>query len=615
MMLTDNRNYLRIHNRSVLDNLQKQDERAVLVEESRKNIPTLKMNVNSKWQYLHSKYDPESEAERLIERMEGLEQYKHILFFGVGLGYHIKALLNRFPDMSYSIFEPNMNVLNAFLSYQKLYKKPFNQLKHILLSTEEEEIKIEMTKLYHSVGDKIFVFQLPVYDKIYHSALNIGLKCLKELLNDKRSSMITNAAFQKRWILNSVKNFPYLLQTPNILHDIERDAFRGKSAIIVAAGPSLSEEFEYLRGIKEKKLAYIFSVGSAVNALIENGIYPDAACTYDPTEKNQLVIQKVKNQQISSIPLIFGSSVGYETLESYPSPMLHMITSQDTIAPHLLNINQNIDIVLDAPSIAVVTFQLLSILGCNKIILAGQNLAYLNNERYSKGIKYEHISNILTEKELQEAILIKDVDGNDVYTTDGFNRMRSQLEWYIHSSPNISVFNTTKGGAHIEGTEFKVLSEVINDELDVNNQIKEDWYQFKNTYDVSYSQKQLVAMEAHRVECVTNIKKVEVELNKIASLTQKHQLHQLEKQFVKFDKRFSFMKMNLFYQGFIEPMIRVQNQRLSEESQALRYEKDLLKKAQRIIELFGQFIKDVDAHYDFISPHFTELREKVCRKM
>lgn len=46
-----------------------------------------------------------------------------------------------------------------------------------------------------------------------------------------------------------------------------------------------------------------------------------------------MVIQKVKDKNIANIPLIFGSTVGYETLADYNGPLLHMFTSQDTVAP------------------------------------------------------------------------------------------------------------------------------------------------------------------------------------------------------------------------------------------------------------------------------------------
>lgn len=177
---------------------------------------------------------------------------------------------------------------------------------------------------------------------------------------NEKNKIVTSFSFQKRWTINAIKNFPTIVKTPNILKDVERSQFKDKSAIIVAAGPSLNEEFENLRQIKDKGgLAYIFSVGSAINSLIDQGgIYPDATCTYDPQERNQMVIQKVKDKNITNIPLIFGSTVGYETLDDYNGPMLHMFTSQDTLAPpFLLREVDDFKVVYDAPSIAVVTYQ------------------------------------------------------------------------------------------------------------------------------------------------------------------------------------------------------------------------------------------------------------------
>ncbi len=100
--------------------------------------------------------------------------------------------------------------------------------------------------------------------------------------------------------------------------------------------------------------------------------------------------------------------------------------------------------VYDAPTIAVVTLQLLYELGFNRIILVGQNLAYRGKKRHSEGIDY---SRDLTDKEVEKGIYVKDVYGEDILTNLGFNSMRQQMEAYIKAFPNLKVINTTKGGA------------------------------------------------------------------------------------------------------------------------------------------------------------------------
>lgn len=613
MILIDNRNYLRLRNRPLLEMLAEREEHieTAVIEPSRRGLPTLKLTVDEKTQYVYSKYDPEKEVERLHKQKEIPDNTKHVLFFGAGLGYQIQALLNEYPDMNYSIYEPNQEALVQFFSHQNINDLRGDQLHKVFTTTDEKQIRSHIQQLYQSVGNDIYVYTLPVYEKLYVKELKAVMETMKEWLKGESSNLATEVSFQRRWTVNSIKNFPKVMQTPNVLHDVDRHAFEGKPAIIVAAGPSLSEEFENLRYIKEHGLAYIFSVGSAINSLIEHDIYPDAACTYDPGVHNQQVFRKLKEQQITNIPLVFGSSVGFETLENYPGSLLHMITNRDMVSPRLLDTSQNIDIVLDAPSIAVVTFQLLKLLGCRQIILVGQNLAYQNNRRYADGINYEAISNELSTKEIEKAIIIQDVFGNDIQTNDGFNLMRKDLEWYISTSPEVEVVNTTKGGAHIKGTTFISLDEVIQYKLTSKEVVLKGWHVVDNQYDTRYVGQQLYKMKEHQGKCQQLIESADRELKKIELMTQQRQLNRLEQRFAKFDQEFSKLKKNLYYQAMIEPMIGVQNQRLSDESQSIRYERDPIKKGNIVVRAFGAFLYAVEAHFQFVEPYYEELREQL----
>lgn len=443
----------------------------------------MKIKWNDKIRYLHSKYDPEHEAARLIEKWTNVEQYEQVLFVGIGLGYHIKQFANQYPAMKFSIYEPNPEVLVQFFTHINIKDWPLKNVQSIFTGTDKQQLTIEIQKLLNN-GKNILVIPLTAYETIYVNELTFIMKALKEQLLHERTNVATNAAFQKRWTINSIKNFPYVMKTPNILHDVNPSIFKDKPAIIVSAGPSLSEEFENLRYIKEHGLAYIFSVGSAINALISHDIYPDAACTYDPQAHNYRVIQIIKDKGITEIPLIFGSTVGYETLENYPGPMLHMLINQDTISSYFLHSNEskNLEILHDAPSIAVVTFELLCRLRASPIILVGQNLAYLQNRHYAEGISYGNGSEFISDDKLKNLPTVKNVYGEEVPTNEGFNQMRRQLELFIQSHPRVKVINTTKGGAHIEGTEFIELDQVMQQYL-TSKSVKNDWYKTTNQYE------------------------------------------------------------------------------------------------------------------------------------
>ena len=616
MILVDNRNVLRLKNRDLLNRMTEVEKNPktenIIVEPAKTGVQTLKILIDGKTQYVHSKYDPEKDAQRFVDKFEN-ENIKHVLFVGTGLGYHIKKFTEAHPGTKYSIYEPDEEVLLTYLGNAKLNELPLNNLMGIFTGIDEETFMGELKALLQSSNGVLKIITLPVYEKIYSEQIESIMKALVESMKIKKSTLVTNVSFQKRWTINSIKNFPKVLETPNILHDIDKNAFKGKPAIIVAAGPSLNEEFENLRYIKEHGLAYIFSVGSAINALIEHAIYPDAACTYDPQGHNYKVIQKIKENGISEIPLIFGSSVGYETLKDYPGKMLHMLINQDTIAPYYINNPEEIKVVNDAPSIAVVTFQLLKMLGCSQIILVGQNLAFQSNNRYAAGINHDFIKNELTEKEKKSLLNIKDVHGNDIQTNDSFNKMRNQLEMYIKVYQDLEVINTTIGGAHIEGTEFKFLSSVITEKLTETTKVKPYWFEGKNTYKLSYSEKQRGIIQSAKQRLNQEINsslKVLHDINNAASM---RRLKDLEETFVRFDKEFNKVKDNTFYKVYIEPMVRVQNQRLSEETQAVKYEKDIIKKGFSIVKLFEGFLKDCQEHILFLEPYIKEMHEDIIR--
>lgn len=616
MMLTDNRNYLRTYYRVLVDQLitleQATNEKSVVVEQAKTGVPTLKMTVNNKKQYVHSKYDPEKEAQRLVDELQNMEQYEHVLFIGAGLGYHIKMFLQKYPNIAFSIYEPNIEVLHAFLSQQSLMELSIKQLTHIFTSTDEQDLQLDAKKINQSIKGSTYIFTLPVYDNMYVEQTNIFIEAFKKTLQEKRSHLVTNFMFQQRWTINAIKNFPKVLQTPNVLCDIDKKTFQGKPAIIVAAGPALNEEFEHLKYIKEHGLAYIFSVGSAINSLIEHGIYPDAACTYDPSERNQIVFEKLKSLQIKEIPMIFGSPVGYETLENYPGNMLHMLTNQDTIAPRYIENFNKIQVVSDAPSIAVVTFQLLSLLGCNQIILVGQNLAFQNNIRYASGIDYQEATNELSQQEQQNALIVKDVYGNDIQTDDGFNQMRRQLELYIEVFNGVEVINTTKGGAHIKGTVFKPLEDIIQENWAQQTRVvTPNWYMADNQYDQHYIRKQINLIKDDEKQLQKSIQKATQIIRDIHKAVKLNKTKELDKSFPRLDKEMLKIRNNTYFQAFVEPMMRIHNERLVQETKELRFETNIIKKGKAVAHLMAGYLMNSEEMLRFVKPLVDEMKQNV----
>jgi hypothetical protein len=611
MILVDNINILKESYPEIWDKLklfENEENRLISeIEETRKGDKTLSINKDDNKIYLHSKYNPLREVEIIIESYKDIDENTSIIFYGTGLGYHIKLILDKYPNIKYYIYEPIPELMYRFLSNINLSNMKKGRI--MGLNIGFEGIESSLSRFVDVNRNNMQIVELPSHKQNFLDEYKRFNEIFSNIIKNKRSSLATNYSFQKRWIINSMKNFGEVLSTPNIIIE-KKGEFKDRPALLVAAGPSLNEEIENIRSIKENGLAYIFSVGSAINTLIYHDIYPDAACTYDPTVKNQMVFEMTKERNIREIPMMFGSSVGYETLESYLGKKYHMITSQDTISNYYLKNEdgKDMNIVQDAPSIAVVTIQLLYELGFSNILLVGQNLGYRGKEKYSGGISY---STELTEEEIEKGIWVKDVYGNEILTNEGFNSMRQQMEHYIKELPNIEVINTTQGGANIEGTKFIDLSNFINLKLK-EKIVEENWLEGNNTkYDKEHLNLKLRNMDRSYDRALKINKEYSNILDRLDKLINNRNFIQAEKMYTKLDKELKRIENNDFYKTFILPMNRVQYKILADSIDSLNDIRDPYVKGKTIIESFKRFMDICVEDIEMIDPIYEEMKEEI----
>ncbi|MDK2961312.1 MAG: hypothetical protein PWP20_438 [Eubacteriaceae bacterium] len=601
-MLADNIVYLKKHNPTLLNKLNdKQSVKnnlKVIKEDTKSGKSTLKIEKDGQGVYLNSKYDPEREARTIIDRLltniEQVERYQ-VIFWGLGLGYHIEHFSQRFPNVDFSIFEPSIAILNEFLDYKLLKKISGNHLKLLQCGNTENEITLFFNSLTKNTNKEIIFCELPSYQKVFEKERTVFFEHLQKVARATRVELNTNLAFKRRWILNSVINFSEVLKSANILMQ-NKEPFKKSSAILVSAGPSLDLEIENLKRIKEEKLAYIFSVGSSINTLIENDIYPDAMCTYDPQGVNQKVYEKVFAAEITAIPMIFGSSVGFETLQRYQGPKLHMITSQDTTAGYFLKpINdEELVKVSDAPTIAVVTLELLQKLEFREIILVGQNLAFRNDAYYASGIQYENQSNAYQKSSMLE---VESVTGEIIQTNESLNRLRFGLEARIPFS-EIPVINTTVDGAAIKGTVFKRLEDIIHEYNGCHYTDSLDSIQNKNIYDLTYMQERLTELQRSFKEYKELVDSMKQLLIKTDELVINKNLKQSEMMNVKINTVLNELEHNNYFKVYAMPINRVEHELLAVNLKRIRKDKIGLNKIREQIAYMDAYINQLIGGFD-----------------
>ncbi|MFA9458924.1 motility associated factor glycosyltransferase family protein [Halalkalibacter sp. AB-rgal2] len=602
-MLVDNIQYLRKHYRYIRELIQKYEpqlkKEPMESIQSRKGYPTLQITTNERQTFLHSKYDPLNEANKWIEQYaDQVDQYEHVLFYGIGFGYHIEEFMKRWPNKTFSLYEPSPAVFYHFMNQRKLTELPIQQMRHLFIEWTQESGSQFVQQFAREISKKVLLIPIPSYERIFPSQYEQFLTNYRDYVQLKSYSRNADYFFGKRWTVNSLMNVPTTLNTPNIFE--KKDVFKGKPVLIVSAGPSLQDEYENLRYIKEKKLAYIIAVGSANKALIAQDIMPDAVCTYDPQPHNFTVFKPMYEKNISSVPMIYGTTVGFETLDYYRGPKLHFVTTQDAVTPAITR-DESIPKIDDAFSIAIVTLQLMATLEAGSIILVGQNFAFRENLYYSNDINRGNESAELQEKDIKESLYVEDVHGGQVKTNSAFNQMRLSIESYIKRYANVNVTNTTKDGAKIEGAPFIPLEQVITEELTAAV-VKEEWYVDENNDRYLTMKDSIQSMYQSIIQFMKDCSNVFAALENIEhSLNQKNRA-KIELGFVEYDKAFKQFVSNQYGKVIIQPATRDVYKTFVDRLQEIKHIPDVFSKASSLLKESSLYMNACRLMFNELTP-------------
>jgi hypothetical protein len=470
-----------------------------------------------------------------------------------------------------------------------------------------------LTLFLKNMKEQTYLFLNPVYQRMFSEKTKLFIQSFREHVFNYRDQRITTESYEQMWTMNSMGNFVHVLETPSVFH-LKGDMFRGKPAILAAAGPSLQEEFERLKYIKENGLAYIFSVGSANKALLANSIKPDAVTTYDPTSYNYYVFEQFYEQAIDDVPMIFGSSVGYKVLFDFPGPRLHMITNQDTIAQNLLKeeqLPQRDEIIHDAPTITILTLEMVYKLGFNPIILVGQNFGYKNDQYYAQGISYSYRPTELQEHEKSDLLEVEGADGGFIKTTASHNLGRFQMEHCLSLWPQLNVINATKGGAKIKGAEYKPLEEIIEDGLK-EKVVLPDWHlQINRSYNFASVKGQADKLHDQYVQFPKVFESMEKDIRKLNLLVNYNESAQIRRMFPKLDNHMKDFLRNGYFDTVIRPMLRTQFDLLDKELLDIRRMTDPVEKAKKVVTIFGGLIYQAHEMFLKVNSIYSHLHQYI----
>lgn len=414
-------------------------------------------------QFLHSAYNPEREAEKLLQSELSKNQSGDVLvFYGFGLGYLPLEAARKYKNKTLVLVEPSVEWLSlAFssLDFSEIF------LQNNLIFCIEANIQ-GVLKLLENLGLKNCVF---IKNPIFQEHNKKYFQDLESLIqrNIQKDSINTRTlkVFSKLWFSNMSKNLFQLAEKEGI------SVFENKAtdlpAILIGAGPSLDRILPYINEIKKRCL--IICVDTALRSLLHYNVEPHFVVVTDPQYWNVRHLDRLtaKNTylitELAAYPSVFRFSCKKTFLCSSMFPFGQYLEKRTDYKGKLGT----------GGSVASSAWDFARYVGCKTIFLAGLDLGFPKKRTHTQNSTFEQ--NVFTQcnkTQSSENSHVKALYGaNTFYKTDyegkpvlTDNRMSMYAWWFeskISQYSNIDVLTITPESLSIPGVKISSLENLL----------------------------------------------------------------------------------------------------------------------------------------------------------
>ncbi|SQC03125.1 motility associated factor glycosyltransferase family protein [Clostridium tetanomorphum] len=312
-----------------------------------------------------------------------------------------------------------------------------------LLEEIENDKRVELIlgndkKFYERFSEKIYLVEdIFIYEPLLKS-LPSEYEEFKEVIksfyiakiNIKRYAHIA----KENEIINIKNNYKCIDEFLKNFH------IKNEVVVVACAGPSLEKDLKVMK--EKREHIKIFAVGKALDILMRNKIKPDMITVLDP---NEIVYEQIKGYENLDIPICFLSTASRWVTKAYKGPKYIFFNKP-------CEYNKSNIIVKTGKTVSVPTIDLAIKAGAKKVILCGQDLAFVNDKL--------HVGDI---ENVEKSVFYKSVlgvDGTYLNTTSGMLEFKKNIEELITENKDIEFINSSKG-AKIKGTIEKELHSCI----------------------------------------------------------------------------------------------------------------------------------------------------------
>lgn len=399
--------------------------------------------------------------DELINNLDGLQFDSLIIIFGLDSGAYLEFLYSELcAKNNVIIFEPNEEIFNSNRNL-KLKKNV-----KVILFTEETVKYITSMLINEYTFDNLYLHAFGNYKEIYADEYNKLIENIDSRYFAISGNILLSYRCKESFMRNSICNLKIINNSTPINSYLNCNM--NVPAIVVSAGPSLDLNIkELVKNIDKVKDYFIIATNRTFATLLKHGIKPDLLVVIDPSDA---IYDMMKDNLNQDIPLLFYEYSNRYLVEEYQGEKIYVSTTFSKVIDEVSDVYG----LAQGGSVAHTCIGMANFIGCNPIILVGQDLALTFDKHHSSGAIFD-IDNTFN---YEYTHLVKDVFGKDIKTTATFRVFKESMESYIKffkANRDVNFINASYG-ADIIGAPHEELKDILNTDnfLDKKTPLKAD---------------------------------------------------------------------------------------------------------------------------------------------
>ena len=418
---------------------------------------------------LHSLFEPVKEGEQFA-RSAGINSGDFILLYGLGLGYHLKPVLELIGlSGKLLVIELNREIISAAFTLIKFTEILSYPNFGIVSGNNDKEVSENLNYAFSKEWNKC----PPEKSKtlIHPSSFKCIPSDFKKIQTAFEMQLIekrTRITWSKHGKNNYMINREYVKKGKGIKE--LNGKYREKPAFLISAGPSLNRALPFLSKLSE--MFYLIAVDTSLPILLKSQIKPHFFISVDPQD---ISFNHISDHLNERIPIILTPTVNPKTVLHYSGTKYFAVQhTSDIDAIEIEELIREKGESKGGGSVSCIALDIMVQMGFNPIIFVGQDCSFPGSRLYAENsyedkimINFLHQNNtmeMISCEKIREKkeVTIENKFGAKIPSHQHLYIYLRYLEQIVQNYKHVTFYNWLSQGARMEGvTDIESINEIF----------------------------------------------------------------------------------------------------------------------------------------------------------